>query len=68
MCMTAITHGKDNLGLEYLRKGLELGQKMGILNVEPGMQSHPPASWLIGYPDWRRAASYAAWGAYNLAS
>ncbi|KAH7261612.1 hypothetical protein BKA59DRAFT_497753 [Fusarium tricinctum] len=68
MCMTAITHGQDNLGLEYLRKGLELGQKMGILNIEPDMQSHPPASWLIGYPDWRRAASYAAWGAYNLAS
>lgn len=66
--MTAITHGQDTLGLEYIRKGLELGQRMGILNVEPRMQPHQPASWLVGYPDWRRAASYAAWGAYNLAS
>ncbi|RGP77968.1 nitrate assimilation regulatory nira [Fusarium longipes] len=54
----------DELGLDYLRRGLELGQKMGILNVEPGTQ----ADWLAGYPDWTRAASYAAWGAYNLAS
>jgi hypothetical protein len=64
MCMTAITHGQDDLGLDYLRQGLELGQKMGILNVEPGTQ----AGWLTGYPDWIRASSYAAWGAYNLAS
>ncbi|KAJ4002792.1 hypothetical protein NW766_012724 [Fusarium irregulare] len=64
MCMTAITHGQDDLGLDYLRQGLELGQKMGILNAEPGTQ----AGWLTGYADWTRAVSYAAWGAYNLAS
>lgn len=64
MCMTAITHGRDDLGLDYLRKGIELGQKMGILNAEPGTHAH----WLTGYPDWMRAASYSAWGAYNLAS
>jgi len=64
MCMTAITHGQDDLGLDYLRQGLELGQKMGIVNAEPGTQ----AGWLTGYPDWIRASSYAAWGAYNLAS
>ncbi|KAM0231510.1 hypothetical protein ACHAP5_011041 [Fusarium lateritium] len=64
MCMTAMTHGQDDLGLEYLRQGLELGQKMGILNVEQGTY----ADWLMGYPDWTRAASYAAWSAYNLAS
>ncbi|KAF5668659.1 nitrate assimilation regulatory nira [Fusarium heterosporum] len=67
MCMTAIAHGRDDLGLNFLRKGLELGQKMGILNVELDAQSLPP-QWLNGYPDWRGAASYAAWGAYNLAS
>ncbi|RBR07086.1 uncharacterized protein FIESC28_10832 [Fusarium coffeatum] len=64
MCMTAITHGQDDLGLDYLRQVLKLGQKMGILNAEPGAQ----AGWLTGYPDWIRASSYAAWGAYNLAS
>ncbi|KAM0340580.1 hypothetical protein ACHAPU_010417 [Fusarium lateritium] len=67
MSMTAVAHGQDDLGLEFLRKGLELGQKMGILNVEIDAQACPP-EWLNGYPDWRGAASYAAWGAYNLAS
>ncbi|KAF4986939.1 hypothetical protein FGRMN_10611 [Fusarium graminum] len=67
MCMTAIAHGRDDLGLKFLQKGLELGQKMGVLNVELDAQSHRP-QWLHGYPDWRKAASYAAWGAYNLAS
>lgn len=64
MSMTAITHGRDDVGLDYLKQGLELGQKMGILNAEPGTQ----AGWLTGYPDWIRASSYTAWGAYNLAS
>jgi len=45
-------------------KVLSLAKKMGIVNAEPGTQ----AGWLTGYPDWIRASSYAAWGAYNLAS
>lgn len=66
MCMTAVTHGKDELALDFLQKGLELARTMGLLNVDPLSQS--AAAWLDGYPDWQKAASYTAWGIYNWAS
>ncbi|KAJ4265341.1 hypothetical protein NW762_004626 [Fusarium torreyae] len=66
LCMTAITHGKDDLALEYLRKGLQVAQSMGLVNLAPGTELVD--AWFSDYADWRRAASYVAWGAFNWAS
>ena len=66
LCMTAVTHGKDDLTFKYLRKGLEVAQSMGLLNLAPGTEI--AGAWFSGYTEWTRAASYAAWGAFNWIS
>ncbi|EXA32174.1 hypothetical protein FOVG_16550 [Fusarium oxysporum f. sp. pisi HDV247] len=65
LCMTSVTHGQDELALSYIRKGLELGKMMGLIDVASVTES--AAGWLDGYPDWQRAASYTAWGAFDWA-
>ncbi|KAF4435144.1 nitrate assimilation regulatory nira, partial [Fusarium albosuccineum] len=60
MSMTAVCHGRDLLACRYLRTGLQLAKSMGLVNVPSGSASAD--AWLQGYDDWRRAASYTAWG------
>ena len=64
--MTAVTHGQDELALRFLKEGLGLAKTMGLLNVDP--QSQSAGAWVHGYPEWQKAASYTAWGAFNWAS
>lgn len=66
LCMTAVTHGKDDLSFQYLRKGLQVAQAMGLVNLASGMEQAD--SWFRGHADWTRAASYVAWGTFNWVS
>jgi hypothetical protein len=66
LCMTAVSHGKDDLALEYLREGLKVAQTMGLLNLASGTEVED--AWFSGYTEWVRAASYTAWGAFNWIS
>lgn len=63
MSMASVTHGRDELAFVFHRAGIEIGRKMGLLNVDP--QSQSAAAWVHGYPDWQKAASYTAWGIFN---
>ncbi|RKK63410.1 hypothetical protein BFJ69_g16921 [Fusarium oxysporum] len=38
---------------------------MGLIDVASVTES--AAGWLDGYPDWQKAASYTAWGAFSWA-
>ncbi|KAL6915421.1 hypothetical protein FSST1_006916 [Fusarium sambucinum] len=66
LCMTAVSYGKDDLALEYLREGVKVAQSMGLLNSAPGTEMED--AWFSGYNEWVRAASYTAWGAFNWIS
>ncbi|CZR43818.1 uncharacterized protein FPRO_07265 [Fusarium proliferatum ET1] len=66
LCMTAVTHGKDDLAFQYLRKGLQVAKSMGLVNLASGAE--PADAWFSGHADWTRAASYVAWGTFNWVS
>ncbi|KAK5999162.1 Notoamide biosynthesis transcriptional activator notL'-like protein [Cladobotryum mycophilum] len=63
MSMTAVTYGRDDLAAQYLKAGIRLGRLMGLFGVRSESQS--AQTWLQGYPDWKRAAAYTAWGVFN---
>ncbi|KAI1009715.1 hypothetical protein LB504_002987 [Fusarium proliferatum] len=66
LCMTAVTHGKDDLAFQYLRKGLQVAQSMGLVNQASGTE--PEDAWFSGHAEWMRAASHVAWGTFNWVS
>ncbi|SCN96599.1 related to nitrate assimilation regulatory protein nirA [Fusarium fujikuroi] len=66
LCMTAVTLGKDDLAFQYLRKGLQVAQAMGLVNLASGMEQAD--AWFSGHADWTRAASFVAWGTFNWVS
>ncbi|KAI9166379.1 hypothetical protein HJFPF1_02479 [Paramyrothecium foliicola] len=63
LSMTAATHGRDDTAFEYLENGLNVAKAMGLINVPAGNQT--AETWLGDYKDWKRAASYTAWGVFN---
>ncbi|KAI8673520.1 Zn(2)-C6 fungal-type domain-containing protein [Fusarium keratoplasticum] len=66
LCMSAVTQGRDDVALRYLQESVRVGRTMGLFGVQPGRPS--ANSWLVGYHDWRIAASYTAWGVFNWVS
>lgn len=66
LCMTAVTLGKDDIAFQYLRKGLQVAQAMGLVNHASACSI--PDAWFSGHADWTRAASYVAWGTFNWVS
>jgi len=66
LCLAAISSGDDSLGLEYLQKGVTIGTNMGLFGCLYGNET--ASIWLGNKRDWRRSASYTAWGVYNWVS
>lgn len=64
--MTAETHGRNSLALQYRREGMGVGEAMGLFNVQSTNSS--AEMWVEGYDEWKIAASYTAWGAFNFAT
>ncbi|KAE9573484.1 hypothetical protein CGMCC3_g10364 [Colletotrichum fructicola] len=64
--ISAVTYGKNNLSLQFTRRGVELGRSMGLFDVKEEKDS--AMQWLQGHDIWTRAASYTAWGVFNWVS
>lgn len=63
LSMVAVTHGRDDIALEYLREGVRLGRLMGLFGVQSNAAS--ANAWADGHHDWNIATSYTAWGVFN---
>ncbi|KAF9875312.1 hypothetical protein CkaCkLH20_07132 [Colletotrichum karsti] len=61
-----VLDGKDKEGLQFQRECVKVGKLMGLFGVKTSESS--AMSWLTGYDDWTRAASYTAWGVFNWVS
>jgi hypothetical protein len=63
MCLSATGLGLDQDALNYLRQSVKIGKAMGLFGVCSEAES--ATAWLGDQEDWRRAASYTAWGVFN---
>lgn len=63
LSMTATTYGKEETALKFLREGVNLGKRMGLFDVR--LERESALLWLDDHEDWKRAASYTAWGIFN---
>lgn len=66
LCIAAFGYGRDRLGMQFLRKGAEIGTTMGLFGF--GSEVESATSWLGDEDDWKRSASYTAWGVHNWIS
>jgi hypothetical protein len=63
LCLDATSFGLNDESLSYIRKGVKIGTMMGLFDVH--LESQSANAWLADDQDWKRAASYTAWGAFN---
>lgn len=58
-------HGRDAFGLELARAGRVMAEKLGLFGIGPDENAENMAAFHQMPPEWKRAASHIAWGAYN---
>lgn len=66
LCMTAITYGRDDLSARYFHEGISIGTQLGLFNTSTDYTM--TEVWLEADDEWKKAASYTAWGVFNWAS
>jgi hypothetical protein len=66
MCIASLCYGQDYLGLKYLRRGVSIGTDVGVFGRGAGKET--ASAWLGNHDNWRRSASYTAWGVHNWVS
>ncbi|KAM0513442.1 hypothetical protein ACHAPE_007906 [Trichoderma viride] len=66
LCIAAFGYGRDCLGMQFLRKSADIGTTMGLFGF--GSEVESAISWLGDEDDWKRSASYTAWGVHNWIS
>jgi hypothetical protein len=64
LCLSATGFGLDNDALTYFKQSVKIGKAMGLFGVYSEAES--ANTWLVDQEDWRRAASYTAWGVFNF--
>jgi hypothetical protein len=62
LCFSALSFGLHSDSLKYLRKGVKIGKAMGLFDVQFEQSAN---TWIANDQDWKRAASYTAWGVFN---
>jgi hypothetical protein len=63
LSISTICLGLNDDSLKYLRISVNIGKRMGLFSAHS--QSESAEIWLADHQDWRRAASYTAWGVFN---
>lgn len=63
LCIGSATLGLNDDSLVYLKEGVKIGKRMGLFGTRPEAES--ANTWSAQSQDWRRAASYTAWGVFN---
>ncbi|KAH8892668.1 hypothetical protein GQ53DRAFT_793908 [Thozetella sp. PMI_491] len=63
LIMASITNGQLDLADKCTKEAVKIGKQMGLFGVRYRCES--AHSWLNGHLEWRRAASYTAWGTFN---
>lgn len=66
MYIAALGCGRDRLGMQFLRKGADIGTIMGLFGF--GSEVESAIFWLGDGDDWKRSASYTAWDVHNWIS
>jgi hypothetical protein len=63
LSMSSGSWGLPVEALKYLRESVNIGKRMGLFGIHSEAES--ANTWLADNQDWRRAASYTAWGVFN---
>jgi hypothetical protein len=63
LCGCSLFAGRDSLGKELVESARHMGERLGLFGIPP----HSPIarSFHDKPPQWVKAASHAAWGAFN---
>jgi hypothetical protein len=62
LSLVATCYGKDEEAVEYVKAGIEMGERMGLFGVH--LEAASASKWLDDHQDWVRAASHTAWGIF----
>lgn len=63
LSLSAICLGLHADSSRYFKESVKIGKRMGLFGVHSEAES--ANVWLADDDDWRRAASYTAWGVFN---